>query len=456
MSEMSQDLRVEYEDATQRNEALFRMIGRISSGGLLLMMTVHILLGQFEQAYPRVPMVIVNLVSFAGVMLSLRIQLRGRFANAVAVYLGAVVITLAASLYFFGGTQSPLSKAFIIVVLFAGLLGNKKSAVWLFVFIVAAIIILLVLSIQGLIPPPGIQFESMVILDNFVLVIALIVTLALTTRIVRNNEIVENILVQRDEVLSTAVHRAEIALQTENEARQRERIFIEQLQQLVQTYVTYLGRVGEGDYTTQLSIPEQDYTEVPELIHLGQGLQDTVGNLIARIEEIDAAQTMYIQQSWESFVQQGSTPSGYVYKEQEKDVKVSQDAWLPVMSQALEIQGVATEDGDIGIALGVRGAWIGALGLRRKERSTWREDEVAMVRDIVDQLTQTIERLRLVDDVSRRAALEATTSKVTASIRAEVDIETVLERALVELGGALQADSGYAQLSFSEEREDAA
>lgn len=455
MREIPQDLRVEYEDASKRNAVLFRTIARISLVGLLLLVAIHIILSRSESAYPLVPMVIVNMISFVGVIFSLQVHLRGRFSRAVAMYLGTVVLTLVTSLYFLGGTQSPLSKAFIIVILFAGLLGKRNSALWFFVTIVGVIILLFILSIRGFLPPPAIQESSMMILDNFVLVIALIVTLALTTRVVLNNEVVEKILIQRELELSTAVHNAEIALQTESEARQRERVFIEQLRQLVQTYATYLERIGEGDYTTQLNFLEQDYTEVPELIHLGQGLRDTVGNLTNRLDEAETAQMMYIQQAWESFVQQGFTPSGFVFEDQDKSVSVSQDAWLPVMDRALASKGFAIEDADLGIGLGMRGAWIGALGLKRKDRSVWSEDEVAMVRDIVDQLTQTIERLRLVDDISRRAALEAMGSKVTDSIRAEVDIEAVLERALAELGAALQADRGYAQLTFVEEREDA-
>ncbi len=45
------------------------------------------------------------------------------------------------------------------------------------------------------------------------------------------------------------------------------------------------------------------------------------------------------------------------------------------------------------------------------------------------------------------------TGQDTANIRAETDIESVLERTLAELGTALQADSGYVQISFGEERE---
>ena len=456
MSESPQFLQVEYEDAVQRNSALFRTIGRISASGLLFMVVMHLFFRQLDPAYPWLSMVIVNLVSCVGVLFSLRIQLRDRFNSALAVYLGSVALSLIANLYFMGGPRSPLTKAFIVIILIAGLLGKRKISGWLFAITIVVIISQLFLSTLGLIPPPGIQNWILVILDNLVLVIVLIVTLALTTRVVRNNEIVENVLMQRDSELTAAVQTAENALHTEQQARQRERLLIEQLQTMVQNYVTYLEKIDEGDYSSQLSLPDQALSDVPELIHLGASLRDTIEKLVTQINDAEIAQSMYIQQAWESFIGQGTTPTGFVFDDEAKSVKVVQDAWLPVMDTVLDTENLTTEDDEMGFTLTIRGAVIGALGLKRKKFSSWTEDEVIMVRDIVDQLSQTLERLRLVDDISRRAALEGTASKVSASIRAEVDIEAVLERAISELGVALQADSGYAQLSFAEKREDTA
>jgi hypothetical protein len=454
MRKSPQYLQKEYEDAIQRNASLFRTIGLISASGLVFLIIVHALFRQFDPAYPWLSMVIVNLVSFAGVILSLRLQLRGPFNRALGVYISAVALSLAANLYFMGGPRSPLTKAFIVIVLIAGLLGKRRIAVWLFALIVVVIISQFALSVIGLIPPPAVRNTTLVILDNLVLVIVLIVTLVLTTRVVRNNEVVETILKQRDEELTTAVQTAETALHTEQQARQRERLLIEQLQMLVQTYVTYLGHIGAGDYEAQLTIPEQKFADVPELIHLGHSLRQTISNLTTRIKDAEMAQTMYIQRSWESFLEQSTTPSGFEYKQQNSDVIATENAWMPVMETAFNSESIVTADDEMGIAMNIRGAVIGALGLKRKEHSTWTEDEILMVRDIVDQLTQTLERLRLIDDISRSAALESTASNVTASIRAEVDIEAVLERAIAELGVALQADSGYGQLSLDGDRED--
>ena len=311
MREVKQNFQSDYESVEQRNGALFRTIGRISSVGLLLLVIVHTILGRSEPAYPWAPMVIVNLVSFIGVIISLWVHLRGPFPRAVAIYLGAVLLTLVASLYYLGGTQNPLSKAFIIVILFAGLLGRRKSAVWFFAGIVCVIGALSMLTIRGFLLPPSIQGRTLIILDNVVLLLALIVTLALTTRVVSNSEAVEKILRKRDMELSAAVRNTELALKTESEARQREHLFIVQLQKVVQTYANYLEKIGEGDYSASLNILEQENTEIPELVHLGQGLRDTVGYLVSRLEEAETAQMMYIQQAWESFVQQRYTPSGY-------------------------------------------------------------------------------------------------------------------------------------------------
>jgi GAF domain-containing protein len=455
MVERAQDPQARVISALQRNTALFQTICRISMIGLALLALLHILLSLFEPAYPWTAMVTVNLVSLTSILISRRILARGQLTSAVVVYLGAVILTLVASLVSLGGAQSPLTKAFIVVVLFAGLLGKKNSALWVFLCVLAIIVIQLILTIQGIIQPPDLQNRALMLLDSFVLVVVIVVTLVLTTRVVRNNEEMENILLQKDEALSTAIRRASIAQKNEQETSQRERVLIAQLHQLSQRYVAYLEQISHEDYSTGLVIQDEEYLEVPELLQLGHSLRNTIENLHSRIEEADTAQMMYIQRAWESFVEQGTTPSGYAYKEAVQDVQITPNSWLPVMNQALATKGLAIDDAELGIPLNLGGAVIGALGLKRKEHSTWTEDEVTMIQDIVDQLTQTLERLRLVDDISKRAALEATASKVTANIRTEVDIEAVLKRALAELGVALQADRGYAQLSFVDEREDA-
>jgi GAF domain-containing protein len=452
MTDAIQSLQNEYEDAVKRNAALFITIGRISEMGLLFLVLMHVIFHQFDPLYPWLPMIIVNTISMTGIVISLRMHNRGRSDTALGVYLGAVALSLAVNLIYMGGSRSPLTKAFIVILLIPSLLGRKKISLWLFVSIVIILISLLVLSVFEYISPPPLREITLVTLDNIILLIILTVIFTLSARVVHNNEIVKNTLEQRDRELNQAYQTVGSALATEQRSHQHERLLIQQLHQLIQTYVEYLQKVTRGDYHAQLGIPGQEFTEVPELILLGENIHDAISYLVTRIDDAETAQTMYVQRAWESFIEQGNTAVNYRYDDQEKTVKTTTDVSSPIIDKALNTKECIAQKGELGISMRVRGAVIGALGLKREEENVWTDDEVLMVRDIADQLTQTLERLRLLDDISRRAALEETASKVSTRIREEVDIESILERAISELGVALQADNGYVQLSMSEGR----
>jgi GAF domain-containing protein len=377
---------------------------------------------------------------------------RGRSDTALGVYLGALALSLAVNLIFMGGSRSPLTKAFIVILLVSSLLGRKKMTLWLFAIIVVILISLLGLTIFEYISPSPLREITLVTLDTFILLIVLTVVLALSARVVRNNEIVQNSLEQREREVNQAYQTAESALAIEQRSHQHERLLIQQLHQLMQTYVEYLQKITRGDYHTQLDIPGQEFTEVPELILLGENIRNAISYLVTRIDDAETAQNMYVQRAWESFIEQGNTAVNYQYDDHEKSVKNITDVRSPIIDKVLSTGECLEQEGELGISMKVRGAVIGALGLKRKEEIAWTNDEVLMVRDIADQLTQTLERLRLLDDISRRAALEETASRVSTRIREEVDIESILERAISELGVALQADTGYVQLSMSEER----
>jgi predicted Zn-dependent protease len=52
-------------------------------------------------------------------------------------------------------------------------------------------------------------------------------------------------------------------------------------------------------------------------------------------------------------------------------------------------------------------------------------------------LAQTVESLRLLDETQRRAARERLTGEVTARMRETLDVDTVLQTAVREIGHAL-------------------
>jgi GAF domain-containing protein len=60
-----------------------------------------------------------------------------------------------------------------------------------------------------------------------------------------------------------------------------------------------------------------------------------------------------------------------------------------------------------------------------------------LIEDVTRQLAQTIESLRLFEDVQRRAAREQLVGEVTGRIRESLKLETILETAAHEIGEAL-------------------
>jgi GAF domain-containing protein len=450
MTEASELLRNDYEQATQGNKSLFIIIGRLSTIGLIFFVLLHVILVQYDAGYPWLPLTLINIISSICVIFSIRIYKQDKYSAALGLYVGAVALSVAVNLYLFGGPQSPLMKAFIVLVLISGLLGNHKLARWLFFGVVIIIISQLILFEFGLIPSTNIRNETIIVLDNVVLLVVLFVTLALTTRIIRNNKIVVKVLQQRDQQLTNAIQTSENALQNEQQFRQMQQLLIEQLQHLVQSYMTYLDQVETGNINANIIFPEDQTTDVPELFILGEKLRSTITKLISRIEDTELALSKYVQSSWESYVSESEKTLGYVYDGQQRTVKSNPQVLTSVMKTALKENGLATEGGELGISMNINGAVIGALGLKRSIGSTWSEDEIIMVEDIVGQLAQTVERLRLVDDISQRAALESAVGDISSRIRAEVDIELILKRALTELGEAVQADRGFVQLSVTD------
>jgi GAF domain-containing protein len=197
-----------------------------------------------------------------------------------------------------------------------------------------------------------------------------------------------------------------------------------------------------------------------ELISLGEYLNTTVASLVTALAEAQTAQQRYLVQSWEGLREASRTPGGYRYRAPEADavpdeIEVVEDAWLPSMANAVRAKDVVMDTGSLALPItsGTRAQLIGALGVRREGGEAWSEDELAILTTVTDQLAQTLENLRLLDETTRRAAREQMAGEITGRIREAVEIEAVLERALSELGRAFAAERGAAYLSLSEQEE---
>jgi GAF domain-containing protein len=104
------------------------------------------------------------------------------------------------------------------------------------------------------------------------------------------------------------------------------------------------------------------------------------------------------------------------------------------------IQGdEASDQVRLAVPIKVRGNVIAVLSTHRPGRTGgWTAHETSMLEELADQLGVALESARLYQDTQRRAAQEQLVGQVTARVRESLDMETVLQTAIRELGEALQ------------------
>lgn len=449
-----------FEESNFKRNKTFLTVAWVSIVGLLMLLPAYGLGYILIPGFPGMTMMILNLVSIFVIFLSLRIQKKHHLETAVLFYLGAMNLAFFVGFFFLGGVLSPLIIILPVLTMFAALLGGRRAAVASAFVGLVIIFSVSLFEAVGWLPDPRLSSALLRALYIFLISFTLLTTVLLLNQFVQSNEVAFSELQRSSIDLAEATKRAEELAEAERAAYERESRQGRQLHAVIREYTLFLEDITDGNYEKHLELDQvAEMKELPEeLLSLGRYLNATVESLVSALTDLQAAQRIYLRQSWEAFVQAGVAPGGYHYKalnaQEEIHVDVDENAWLTPMSQAVRSQDIATEGLSLAIPLDTRGQVIGALGIKRANGEEWSEDEITLVNAIGDQLAQTIDNLRLLEDTGRRAAREKAASDVAASIRAEVEIEAVLERALSELGRVLAAERGVARLTLGEQQED--
>jgi GAF domain-containing protein len=115
--------------------------------------------------------------------------------------------------------------------------------------------------------------------------------------------------------------------------------------------------------------------------------------------------------------------------------------WRPQMEIALRTGESTPGDGDamtLATPIKVRGRVIGVIDARKPgDAGEWTAEETMLLETLTEQLSVALESARLYQDTQRRAARERLTSQVTARVRETLDVDTVLQTAVREIGAAL-------------------
>jgi hypothetical protein len=121
---------------------------------------------------------------------------------------------------------------------------------------------------------------------------------------------------------------------------------------------------------------------------------------------------------------------GYRYREGEVS-KIEQD-------KGVEAETSSTRLPPLALPVAYRNQAFGTIVAHKPVGAgAWTEEEVTLLRTLVDQLGVTLESARLFQDTQRRAAHDRILGEVATHMRETLDMDVVLQTAVREIGEAL-------------------
>ncbi len=427
---------------------IFSFIRRISGIGLGALTALFILLGL---RFPNFPSWYVIPAAASVVLLVLVSEWLARWkhpSQAAHVYLVALTAFLFSLVLFGKGVTGNLVVALVLIPIVAQLIRGRRGWGWA-ILVGLLYMVMLVLEAVGIIKP--IEMTSLALYASsgvFFLCTLIAITLIISVFIQESQRALATAQ-QRGRELIEANRLAQQSAQAAQAAQEHEENSARQLRRAVQAYSAFLERVMAGDYAAQLALDDEIRRSEagPELVALERQLNAAVASLVSALRDLQAVQQRYSREMWQGYA--ASTPvRGFEYRN--AAVAPSDQAWLPSISQAVQAKRAAADESELALPVTLRGEVIGAMAARRADQSGWTDDDIALAQSVADQLAQTIEGLRLLDETQRRATQERLIGEVTSRIRESLDIETVLKTTASEMRQALDLDNLVIRLATPE------
>jgi GAF domain-containing protein/HAMP domain-containing protein len=161
------------------------------------------------------------------------------------------------------------------------------------------------------------------------------------------------------------------------------------------------------------------------------------------LNELQSLYRQYQAQEWDAFIKR-ETKIGYLQlpiggKLLDQPIRSNE------IEKALERGEILVNNSENGksessvvIPVKLRGQIIGVLSIKPpKSNRTWNQDEINLMQAISDRLALALDNARLLQESQRRAAKEQKIGDVTAKIGASINMRSVLQTAVEELGRAL-------------------
>ncbi len=159
------------------------------------------------------------------------------------------------------------------------------------------------------------------------------------------------------------------------------------------------------------------------------------------LQELERLYRATTGDGWQVFRETGQLAPAYRYDRMQ--VRPATAVWSPQVAEAVQRKTLVPPTPEEAVAaapLTVRGEVVGALGVFDDPQRPLSADELALLQEIIEQGSLALESARLYQDTQRRAAREQLVGEVTGRIRETLDLNTVLQTAVREMGLATGAD----------------
>ncbi len=156
-------------------------------------------------------------------------------------------------------------------------------------------------------------------------------------------------------------------------------------------------------------------------------------------EALDALQRSFGEVSRKSWAEVSRTHHTHGYRLDQQGVRPIQEGEPSLAS--------GQDESLVKVPIRLRDVVMGYIEARKPEQTGgWSQDELALITNLVDQLSVALENARLYEDSQYRAERERVLADITTKVRATADVNTIMQTAILELATALRVPYGAIRL----------
>jgi GAF domain-containing protein len=153
-------------------------------------------------------------------------------------------------------------------------------------------------------------------------------------------------------------------------------------------------------------------------------------------EALDAERRAYGEIGREAWAQLLRARPGQGYRCDDRGVVPVGDG-RPAQEQEEATDMAISELPELTVPVLTHGQALGTIEAHKAGTEEWTEDEIELMRSLSEQLSMALDSARLYQDTQRRAARERLVGEITAHMRETLDVDTVLQTAIREMGATL-------------------